>query len=172
MNNRLLPPLRTPPPPSTLAHVYGRIVQALELTADELEAPALKDRGDVENARQMDRRMLEEKYALARMTARLASLHLKRAQAEEPDAIREQLGTRIAELEEELEHTRGQRDAAIHRAQAAETERDGLAGRVDFLNQQNSALAEQVESEQHDAQSGGHTHETEQLSAHSAGVAP
>ncbi|WP_275286892.1 hypothetical protein [Halomonas elongata] len=39
---------------------------------------------------------------------------------EEPDAIREQLGTRIAELEEELEHTRGQRDAAIRRAQIAE----------------------------------------------------
>lgn len=90
MDNRMRPPMRTPPPPdrelSEIAQVETRIVQAIEevlgITADELEPPILKDHGDVEHARKMDRRVLEEQYALARMTARLATFHLKRAQAE------------------------------------------------------------------------------------------
>lgn len=72
------------PPHQELDEAHALLVWVLGITLDELEPPILKEMGDVQNARQMDRKMLEEKYALARMTARLSlhKAHHQEAQAE------------------------------------------------------------------------------------------
>lgn len=98
------------------------VIHALGVKDDELKPPILKERGDLERARKMDRRLLEEKYALARMATRLSMRKAEDLEAEK------------AALTEELEHTQGQRDTAIQRAQAAEDERDALAAHVERLH--------------------------------------
>ena len=114
------------------------LIQVLGVAPGELEPPILKEQGDLAQAKAMSRKVLEEKYALSRMTARLS---MKKAGELE--------GERDALAEWRRRHEAAQ---AHHggryweeRCRDAEDQREALANRVDFLNQQNSALAEQVD---------------------------
>ncbi|QFT84457.1 hypothetical protein FIU88_05620 [Halomonas sp. THAF12] len=187
-------------PPSLqrkLDEAHALLIWMMGILPEELEPPLLKEMGDVLHARQMGRKMLEEKYALARMTARM-SLHkahqleserdalanrvdfLNRqnsAQAEQMDEMedqvsqmsarvvegdveRDKLAVRAREVEEELQHVQGQRDAAILRAQRAE---DGQHTAQDCDHP--------CHSEQHITQDCKHPHHSEQHAAHSTGAA-
>ncbi|WP_046079966.1 hypothetical protein [Halomonas sp. HG01] len=194
MDNATQPPLRTPGPAAeqmsqagdlaeTLDAALTMLVWSLDFTPEELEPPLLKEMGDVQHARQMDRKMLEEKYALARMTARL-SLH----KAHQLEAERDALANRVnflnrqnsaqAEQMDELEDQVSQMSA---RVVEGDVERDKLAVRAreaeeelqHVQGQRDAAIlrAQRAEDGQHTAHNHAHPHHSEQHSAHSKGVA-
>lgn len=103
------------PPHQELDEAHALLVWVLGITLDELEPPILKEMGDVQHARQMDRKMLEEKYALARMTARL-SLHKAHQLEAEVERLRHANEFRKARIRIEVsaaDDLERQRDDAI-----------------------------------------------------------
>lgn len=55
-----------------LEEARALLIQVLAIEPHELEPPILKEQGELAQARKMDRKLLEEKYVLARMATRLS----------------------------------------------------------------------------------------------------
>lgn len=65
-----------------LDEAHALLIWVLGITSEELETPILKERGDLERARKLPRRHLEEKYVLARMATRLSMRKVEDLEAE------------------------------------------------------------------------------------------
>ncbi len=108
------------------------LVNAMAIDPAELEPPIRKEHRDYHAAQQMERKDLEQRYALARMTARLSmakAADLEQQLAQLQDAARRQSGL-LERKERDLDTAQQQTDRAIVQGQELAAQPDEAQGLV------------------------------------------
>lgn len=108
------------------------LVNAMAIDPAELETPIRKEHRDYHAAQQMERKDLEQRYALARMTARLSmakAADLEQQLAQLQDAARRQSGL-LERRERDLDIAQQQTDRAIAQGQELAAQLDEAQGLV------------------------------------------
>lgn len=116
----------------SLEEARAVLVNAMAIDPAELEPPIRKEHRDYHAAQQMERKDLEQRYALARMTARLSmakAADLEKQLAQLQDAARRQ-SVLLERKERDLDTAQQQTDRAITQGQDLAAQLDEAQGLV------------------------------------------